>query len=168
MSSLSHMVGHHVLLVTNPPGSTPCPRSLAGQCRWSSLLCQAQSSTRPENWPNLSFISSLAWPTAVRIRSRTSQRDGYKHWGNVVGCISLIEIQINHLIWLKHMKSLTLFRDRGIIHPGLPLLTKFCQPLCLTDYHWPDRHTDRHSHNTPIRVRNIAVDLVSHINPHLK
>lgn len=87
-----------------------------------SPLANSQSSTSPLNCLKRSFISSLAWPTAVRIRSLT------EHTAFCEG-MSLQPRLGNAHRWKG---ELTLFRNGLVLHFSLPVDTQARQPVCLT------------------------------------
>lgn len=87
-----------------------------------SPLANSQSSTSPLNCLKRSFISSLAWPTAVRIRSLTGQT------GFCEGMSLQPQLGSAH----RWKGELTLFRNGVVLHFSLPVDTQARQPVCLT------------------------------------
>lgn len=87
-----------------------------------SPLANSQSSTSPLNCLKRSFISSLAWPTAVRIRSLTEQT------GFCEGMSLQPQLGSAH----RWTGELTLFRNGVVLYFSLPADTQARQLVCLT------------------------------------
>lgn len=66
---------------------------------------KSQSSTRPLNWPKRSFINSLAWPTAVRIWSRTWETESSWTW-ELQDCMSICQVKTKFQCSFRRRKKI--------------------------------------------------------------
>lgn len=103
-----------------------------------SPLPSSQSSTRPLNWWKRSFISSRAWPMAVRIRSltkdtRTRRILNYCAIRNEKLCTPLHPGRQSAFC---RKGTLTLFWDGIILHFRLPVSTQNRQSVGLLGHFW--------------------------------
>lgn len=86
-----------------------------------SPLANSQSSTRPLNCLKRSFISSLAWPTAVRMPSLTEQTSFCER----------LSFRPQLANAHRRKRELTLFRNGLVFYSTLPVDTLARQPVCL-------------------------------------